>query len=117
MLVYARLGIELPPYADVSADELLKVARSTIAESKRGPWTPVERPLPLDVVLMTGFSTERSCARAPVHVGVMVDERRVLHVERGRNAAIYLLTSPHIRHRIVGFYRHDVIAAGCPPRL
>lgn len=78
-------------------------------------WKPIpdEEVRPFDLVLMSGiFKDGDSVRRAPVHVGVLVDDGLVLHIEEGRNAECVAYKPipgrtihPVLRNRIVGFYR------------
>lgn len=99
--VYAdRLGVDLPEYGEISAHDLVRVARAMRAGQNEG-WRAVDRPQALDVVLMRSGRG----GRAVVHVGVMVDGARVLHVEEQTAAAVVPLRHPTIAGRIAGFRR------------
>lgn len=105
--VYAsELGIQLPEYADVSANDLLAVAKTIRKQHAMFPWKRISgTPHPFDVVLMRGISAAN--ARAPVHVGIIVSGKSMLHIEESTGAsAIVALSALTIRSRIIGFYRH-----------
>lgn len=42
----------------------------------------------------------------PIHFGVMVDDKRFLHVERGCDSVIEKLDSPRWNRKIKGFFKH-----------
>ena len=109
-LVFAeRAGIELPGYGDTSAADLSAVAREVADGAEKDPWRPVFRHdvRAFDVVVMAGrFRSGGSHRRAAVHVGVMADTMRVLHVEKRTAAVLMPLTHQFIRHRLLGIYRH-----------
>lgn len=106
-LVYAQeLGIELPSYGEIAADELIRIARQIERSTATASWREVGRPQAFDVVLMTGPALPGMKLRQPFHVGVMIDEKRLLHIERQTGVTAPSLTHPAIRQRIVGFQRH-----------
>lgn len=99
-------GIELPSYGEIGSDELLAIARTMAGATSAGDvWRRVdEEPRRrLDVVVMKGLD---EAARVPVHVGVMLDGKRMLHTERHVDSHSVLLDHPSVRSRIVGIYRH-----------
>lgn len=101
--VYAdHLGIDLPGYGEISAHDLVRVARKMTAGAETGPWRKVGAPEALDVVLMR---SARGGA-AVCHVGVMADPLTVLHAEETTGAVLVPLTHFTIRHRIAGFRRY-----------
>lgn len=101
--VYAdHLGVDLPEYGEVSAHDLVRVARRMTAGADTGPWRKVGVPEPLDVVLMR---SARGGA-AICHVGVMVDQTTVLHAEETTGVVLVPLTHFTVRHRIAGFRRY-----------
>ncbi len=95
-----RLGIDLPAYGEVSARDLVRIARAMEAGKDDG-WRSVAVPGALDVCLM----------RAPrggslvCHVGVMIDAARVLHVEEAAAAAVVPVGHYSIAGRVLGFRR------------
>ncbi len=69
-----------------------------------GQWIEITEPRPGDVLLMeTPIGHGQA---APLHVGIMVTPCHVLHVDRNRRSCCEKISSPSIRHRIAGFYRH-----------
>lgn len=119
--IYAeRLGVDLPPFGDVSAAYLGALARLSDPGASAGDvarawarvraafargqaaenWLPVAAPRELDVCLMrTGG------ARVVGHVGVMLDARRCLHVEADSAAVVEPVDGWHLRGRVLGFRR------------
>ena len=95
-----RLGIALPSYGEISARDLVRVARAMDAGKDDG-WLPVNEPQALDVALMRSGSG----GRLVVHVGVMVDTQRLLHVEQATAAAVVPVTHYTVSGRIVGYRR------------
>jgi cell wall-associated NlpC family hydrolase len=108
-LVYQEeVGIELPTYGEVSADELLAVARHVHRDAALEPWISVEAPpyRRLDVVLMKRLEP----GREPLHIGVMMDERRMLHTTESVDSHVVPLSAAAIPFRIVGVHRHRSLA-------
>ena len=100
MVYRDRLGLELPAYGEISARDLVRIARTMEAHKDDG-WRAVDVPAEHDVCLM----------RAPrggsvvAHVGVMIDARRMLHVEEASAAVVVPVTHPGIAGRVLGFRR------------
>jgi len=108
-LVYReQLGIALPRYGELSAVELLEAARYFRAAGAGADprWTTVDSPQPFDVVLMTAMTAGAQPLRVPGHVGVMIDDHRLLHVWRATDAVVMPRDHPRIRHHILSFHRH-----------
>ena len=104
-----ELDIDLPDHAEISADQLLIIARTMVRNANIAPWVRVERPEPFDVVLMSGLSA--ASPRAPVHVGVIVSPLLMLHTSQETQAScVVALGNLMIRSRIQGFYRHERLA-------
>lgn len=99
--VYARmLGVDLPSYGEISARDLVRVARAMAAGQDDG-WRVVAAPQALDVCLMRSGR-----GGVPVvHVGVMADARRVLHVEPATAAVVVPVMHASVAGRIAGFRR------------
>lgn len=96
--VYAdRLGVVLPSYGEISAADLVRVARAI--EVGQEAWVSVTDPDELDVVLMRGRSRVW-------HVGVMTDPAHVLHTERATDAVRVRIDDQAIAGRIMGFRRY-----------
>lgn len=97
---YDRLGLDLPEYGEISARDLLRIARAMGAAKDDG-WRAVSPPAPLDVCLMRGPQG----GAAVVHVGVMVDAQHLLHVEAATAAVIVPVAHYSVAGRIVGYRR------------
>lgn len=102
-LVYAaERGIDLPSYGEISAADLLALARAFTAGAQGAHWPETLHPHPFDVAVMRSGQGHRGI----VHVGVMVDARRVLHVERATDSVIVPITHHSVAGRIMGFRRY-----------
>lgn len=100
--VYAeQLGIELPAYGEISARDLIRIARAMKAGSTPSDgWAMASPPRAFDVALMRGPR-----GGAVVHVGVMVDDRRLLHVEEASAAVVVPVDHWSVSGRILGYRR------------
>jgi hypothetical protein len=67
------------------------------------PWTKVEQPKKFDVCLMV---TPTIRGLAPLHIGVMVSENQILHIDEGSRSQCLSLYHPTISCRVETFYRH-----------
>lgn len=105
-LVHAReADIELPSYGEIAAADLLAVARSMRHDAFADPWRRVtdEPRRQMDVVLMRRLGDS---GRAPVHVGIMVDAARMLHIVEAADSHTVPLDHPTVKPRILDFFRH-----------
>lgn len=101
--VYAReRGIDLPRYGEISALDLIRVARAMRAGRDDG-WRAVAAPDAFDVALMR---SARGGAEA-VHVGVMTDPHHVLHVEAASGAVRVPIRHFSVAGRILGWRRRE----------
>lgn len=98
----------LPTYGEISASELVAIARMLHAEKQAVIWSKVEAWRPFDVVLMAGrIGAGR---RAELHCGVVVSADHLLHVEEATAAVCVRRDHPSIRFRILETYRHASLA-------
>lgn len=101
-LAYRQLlGIELPTYGEISAKDLLRVARNIGTQYKCEPWVEPRAPRPLDVAVMHFHGS-----KLVGHVGLLVEGAQVLHTERSHDSALVPLSHMTVRHRIVAFRRY-----------
>lgn len=101
----------LPDYGMLSADGLVAVARAIGSGSALPPWTRVETPKPFDWAIMTGRDKVDGSPRTlPCHLGIMLTERIVLHVEKATRSVAVPIDHPLIRHRVRWFVRHEALA-------
>lgn len=94
-----ELGIELSDLGPSYRDTTDAAGMRLVHADQLACWRRVHAPQPGDVALLNVLG-------APVHVGVMLDRRRMLHVQRGIDAAIERIDGPLWRNRLEGFYRH-----------
>lgn len=109
MLVYADHGVALSGHGDPSWGEPGGVAEAFAQGLAEGPWRPLgdRPPRALDLVVMTGLvRVGGQKRRMIVHCGVMVDDRRLLHVERETDACVLAIDHPQIAPRVAAIYRH-----------
>lgn len=96
------LGVTLPSYGEISSRDLVRIARS-IRDATAESWAVFDTPEPMDVCLMRSGRGGRSA----VHVGVMVDRRRVMHVEEASATVVVPISHHSVSGRIVGFGRYS----------
>jgi cell wall-associated NlpC family hydrolase len=63
-------------------------------------WRQVEKPEIGDVVLLRIMGN-------PIHVGIVIDDGKMLHVEQGLDSVVERFDSSMWLKRIEGFFRHD----------
>lgn len=101
--VYAdRMGIDLPAFGEISAHDLVRVAREMTRGKDEQRWTEPDRPGVHDVVLMRSARG----GRAICHVGIIADVARVLHAEEATGSVLVPIDHHTIRGRIAGFRRY-----------
>jgi len=102
-LVYKeRLGIELPDYKGVFTDHDIATLRRVAKEMKsyKEKWQRVQTPQLYDVVMLrTGAYTW--------HVGLVLDNHRMLHVMTGINSVVEDYTGRYWGNRVEEFRRWD----------
>jgi cell wall-associated NlpC family hydrolase len=92
-------GIDLPEYGEISAADLMAVARGMRAEAVTPRWREVSRPEPFDVVTMRKH-------KLIIHVGVITRAGWVLHTEEATGAVHVRLDHQSVAGRIVNFQRY-----------
>lgn len=112
MLVYADHGLTLPGYGDQTCTDLAAVAGAIGGALEDDVWRDVAgTPRALDVVLMTGpVKVNGQQRRMTIHCGVMVDDFRVLHVERQTDSCVLALDHDSISRRVARIVRHRSLA-------
>lgn len=92
------LNINLPLYLDyISTTELDRL--SSIIHSNQTDWIQVERPIENDLVLFR-------IGGMPVHLGVIVNEREMLHSEKKIGTFVEPISGFVWNKRLEGFYRY-----------
>lgn len=100
--VYAEhLGIDLPTYGEISAHDLLRIAKAMARGREDPDWRVAPVPQEFDVCLMRGPRGGASV----LHVGVMTGPRHVLHVEAATAAVVVPVSHFSVAGRILGYRR------------
>lgn len=100
-----RCGLWLPTYGEISAAELVAIARTLRAEKRAAAWSRVEVWRSFDVVLMAG-RIGAGGRRAELHCGIAVSADHLLHVEETTAAVCVRRDHPSVKFRILETYRH-----------
>lgn len=99
-------GIEVPTYGEISAADMVNAARRMTTDSASPPWSKCGTPQAFDVVLMTA---KEGGSRFIGHAGIMTSPMHLLHVWKATDAVNMAIDHPRVRHRIVGFWRHEAL--------
>lgn len=101
-LVYReQLGIDLPEYDGIDPKDSLSIARAFRQARLATPWHEATGPRhDFDLVLMLR-------GNVPMHVGIAVGSRRILHVEEGAATMCVEAAHPFYRDRVVAAFRHE----------
>lgn len=103
-LIYKQeLNIDLPSYSDISACDLINVARNITAGKDGEEWVDVDRTdiKEFDIVVMR-FGKSRFIG----HVGIAIDNRSLLHTEKMIDSCIVPYSHFSVRERIQCIRRH-----------
>jgi cell wall-associated NlpC family hydrolase len=95
-ILNAHKGIELPMFDFVSAAEIMR-------QSQRDTWVKKDKPQQFDVVCLK-VPTLRGVR--PLHVGIMVDDKLMLHCEEGFGTVCVPFNHITVKDRIQTIYRH-----------
>lgn len=107
LVLKERCGIDLPEYADISAFDAARIARLMGGEAAAEiPWIDVSvaEAKAFDVLVM-----KRHGSRITGHVGIMVDAKRVFHIEEMIDACVVPIRDYTIHPRIVAVRRHRAL--------
>lgn len=97
-------GIELPQYGEISARDLIRSSRAIVAGAGGQEWKQVQNPAPMDVVVM------RYAMSIKVgHVGLVISESEVLHVESACSTVREPLGLSGVGGRIWKIMRHEAV--------
>jgi cell wall-associated NlpC family hydrolase len=101
LVLLEQCSIEVPSYGETSAHDLAMVTQLVGRDAYLDPWVPVMANgiLPFDVAVMFR-------RHDPTHVGIMVDNERILHIEEKIAAVMLPLSHPTIAFRRPRFFRH-----------
>lgn len=97
-------GIDVPSYGEISASDLIAVARTMTRQQADPIWIPTRKAESMTVALMG-----QNGSRFVSHVGICVDGRSLLHADRAAHSVIVPLDHFSVRHRILGFRRHRAL--------
>lgn len=105
-LIYIEeLNIKLPSYGDISAFDLIKVARKITKGAEENIWSPVDSKKEglkkFDICLMAEPGKS-----VLMHVGLVINANTIIHTEEGVGVLCQRLFDPIIKRRILGFRRY-----------
>lgn len=100
-------GIDVPVYGELSAKDMVKVARRIGAESNGDPWVAVLAHCirEFDVAVMTPADGRNR----PGHVGIVCGGDHLLHITEGTAAVKLPLSHWSVKGRVLGFRRHRLL--------
>ncbi len=105
MVYEEQFQIELPSYSEAytSAEDSKNVER--LINGELGPWSEVDaKNADFGDVLLFRI------AGNVCHTGLMVSHGLMLHVMKGIDVCLERYTRSMWRHRLIGIYRHEVMA-------
>lgn len=109
LILKTRLGIHLPLYPEIATVNDPAMFRTFVRESASESWMeiPAGQEQPYDLVLMRGIVGEEGRrASRPVHVGLVIQPGRMIHIEKGSGASVVdYRKHPSVKHRVISFFR------------
>jgi cell wall-associated NlpC family hydrolase len=102
-----ELDITLPQYGEISSSDMIRISEKMKAgRDDAETWLPVLGDAKqFDVVVMAWTGR-----KSPGHVGVAVDARRLIHVEKGINTSMVPFSHYTVKHRVLCLRRHRNVA-------
>lgn len=106
-----QFGISVPSYAREYANTQAQEELGALVRRETKLWQPVEAGKEMlgDVIVLR-------LRGQPMHVGLVLGDQSMLHIEQFINSAIEKYTSRRWASRIEGFYRHKGILHGMPSK-
>ena len=95
------LGIDLPSYGDISAQDMMRIALKIEEDAASQIWVAAPAPQEFDFVVMKWFAK-----RHIGHVGIVLDKRHILHTEAHTGPVIVPIDHFSIKTRIAYYRRH-----------
>ena len=102
-IYHEQLGINLPSYGIVSADDTEAVAEALSSGKDAPMWERVQIPRVYDLV---GIYGRVKGARHINHVGVYIGNNQALHANGKSHSAVERVDSSKLRLRLAGFWRY-----------
>ncbi|MDD9901041.1 MAG: NlpC/P60 family protein [Alphaproteobacteria bacterium] len=102
LVMAEQFGLALPSFAQnyKSTMDLKPIGRLVAAETQKWSQLSSGEEDAGDVVILR-------VRGVPLHVGLVLGDRHMLHIERGINSAIESYARPHWAERVFGFYRYN----------
>jgi len=99
LILLNEFDTELPSWdQDYTNTTDKKVLESCISD-RYGYFEKTNDPKAGDIVLM------RLCSAFPVHIGLMIDDKKFIHIRQGENVSTGKVNEHKYNRRIAGFYR------------
>jgi len=107
IILFQECGIDLPDYGEISTEDLKRIAQTMTVRKDDELWQDIKlgEQKAFDVVVM-----RRSGSRMVCHVGIMINDKQLIHVEKGTDSAIVSINDWTVRERIECIRRHTQIA-------
>lgn len=104
-LMYKELfNIKLPSYTDRYASAEDQETVTNLIYKEIGPWTQIDANEASfgDAILLKikGY---------PWHIGIIIEQGLMIHVMKGIDVCLERYDRSMWRHRVIGFYRHEVL--------
>lgn len=91
-----ELNILLPDYTYLNSDDINSIEKAT--DKNKTKWIKLEKPEKDCVIIF-------NLANHPIHIGLCIDDNRMLHTLRGHDSVIEKFTSIKWKKRIEGYYK------------
>lgn len=107
LVLAEQCGIDVPSYGEISARDMIAVARRMSVDSGNDPWRVVmpREVSEFDVVLMTPADGRNIIG----HAGIVCGAGHLLHITEGTAAMRLPLSHWSIKGRVLGYRRHAAL--------
>lgn len=110
LVVGENTGKWLDEFSGVESS--LSIAKTLSSQRQSNGWRAVERgqERAFDLVLLKGFLGDgRATRMAPLHVGCMLDSRRMIDIEETTGVMVRPLSLPTVVNRVIGTFRPEAL--------
>jgi len=104
LILRSEKNIDTPSYGEISAEDLMGIAGMVAQACRVEPWIEIHPKArsAFDVVVMRR-------AREPVHLGILAEQSRLLHIERKTDSVLIPIDHRSVEQRIIGYFRHRTL--------
>lgn len=116
LVLLEQAGVEIPPYHELTAEQMMAAAEEISSRSLAPPWHPVEigQEKAFDIVVLRALLSSRDTGEG--HVGVVTQPGWILHIERSIESTHVPFRDTNevrghitVKRRVVRIVRHEAL--------